>query len=106
MSAPDDAATARLLALEIEALRPDPTVPALSVGFGPFEAYCVVAALQLASRHSSLSTLQRGVILRGAHRVADGLTTRAREVLGPGSLIETTLAAGFDLDHDVPTGGG
>lgn len=98
----DEATMGRLLVLEFEALSADPTSPALPFSVGPFEAYSLVAVLQLASRHPSLSDQQLGIILQLAHQVADALTDRARELLGPGSAVETTLAQGFDPDQDVP----
>lgn len=98
----DEATTARLLAMEIEALRRDPTAASLTFCVGPFEAYSLVAVLQLASRHPSLSEQQLAIVLELAHQVADALTARAVDVVGPDSAIAWTVAQGFDPEQDVP----
>jgi hypothetical protein len=67
-----------------------------------FDAYTLVAVLQFATRNPRLSDIQRGVVLRIATQVADALTEVARGRFGPGSVIETTLAQGFDPAYDRP----
>lgn len=79
----------------------DPSAKPLSFGVGPLDAYSLVAALQLASRHPGLSEIQLGVVLALAHRVADALVFRARDMFGPASAVESTIAQGFDPTQDV-----
>lgn len=62
----------------------------------------VVAALQAASRHPALSTIQRDIIVGVAKQITTGLVDVARRRFGVGSAIETTLTMGFEMIHDRP----
>lgn len=74
--------------------------PPLVVRVAAFDAYSLVAALQLALRHPGLSDEQRRIIGTLAWDLASALTALAREWYGDASAIEATLVAGFDPDQD------
>jgi hypothetical protein len=95
-------ATVARLGQELMALYDARNPTLFRVNLEAFDAYTLVAVLQFATRNPQLSDVQRDIMLRIATQVAAALTEAARGRFGPGSVIETTLAQGFEPAHDLP----
>lgn len=87
---------ARFIALvtELADMEADQSAGVLYLDLGPYSAFILVAALQLAWRHPDHEPRLRDMIERIARRIQDSFAPRYAE------LIE----AGWDTSRDVPAG--